>query len=139
MFLQNCSYKKKRVMQYGLNSFACLYSCFMISHNSKFSLPTPYFKFANDYFTECLHHLHFTVNTCDTLREKCPNTELFLVRIFPHSGWIRRDTKYLSVFSPNAGKYGPEVTPYLDIFRAVTVTAFHRNSYQTIRKTQTAY
>ena len=69
-------------MQYGLNSFACLYSCFMISHNSKFSLPTPYFKFANDYFTECLHHLHFTVNTCDTLREKCPNTELFLVRIW---------------------------------------------------------
>ena len=31
----------------------------------------------------------------------------FLVRIFPHSDWIRRD-KYLSVFSPNAGKYGPE-------------------------------
>ena len=29
------------------------------------------------------------------LREKCPNTELFLVRIFPHSDWIRRDTKYL--------------------------------------------
>ena len=28
------------------------------------------------------------------LREKCPNTELFLVRIFPHSGWIRRDTKW---------------------------------------------
>ena len=28
------------------------------------------------------------------LRGKCPNTELFLVRIFPHSGWIRRDTKW---------------------------------------------
>ena len=25
-------------------------------------------------------------------------------RIFPHSDWIRRDTEYLSVFSPNAGK-----------------------------------
>ena len=24
----------------------------------------------------------------------CPNTEFFLVRIFPHSDWIRRDTKY---------------------------------------------
>ena len=35
------------------------------------------------------------------LREKCPNREYFLVRIFPHS-------EYLSVFSPNAGKYGPE-------------------------------
>ena len=53
-----------------------------------------------------------------TLREKCPNTELFLVRIFPHSDWIRRDV-YLSVFSPNAGKYGPEITPYLGTFHAV--------------------
>ena len=26
-----------------------------------------------------------------SLREKCPNTEFFLVRIFPHSDWIRRD------------------------------------------------
>ena len=46
----------------------------------------------------------------------CPNTEFFLVRIFPHSDWIRRDTKYLSVFNPNAGKYGPEKTPYLTLF-----------------------
>ena len=28
---------------------------------------------------------------------------------------------YLSVFSPNAVKYGPEKTPYLDIFHAVLV------------------
>ena len=26
---------------------------------------------------------------------------------------------YLSVFGPNAGKYGPEKTPYLDTFRTV--------------------
>ena len=32
---------------------------------------------------------------------------VFLVRIFPHSDW-RKDTEYLSVFSSNAGKYGPE-------------------------------
>ena len=25
----------------------------------------------------------------------------------------------LSVFSPNTGKYGPEITPYLDTFHAV--------------------
>ena len=42
-----------------------------------------------------------------TLYEMCPNTEFFLVRLFPHSDWLRRDTKYLSIFSPNAGKYGP--------------------------------
>ena len=43
-----------------------------------------------------------------SLCEMFPNTEFFLVRIFPHSDWMRRDTLYLSVFNPNAGKYGPE-------------------------------
>ena len=52
------------------------------------------------------------------LREKCPNTEFFLVRFFPHSDWIRRDTPYLSVFSPNAEKYGPEKTSYLGTLHA---------------------
>ena len=33
---------------------------------------------------------------------------VILVHIFPHSNWIRGDTECLSVFSPNAGKYGPE-------------------------------
>ena len=55
-----------------------------------------------------------------TLCEKCPNTEFFLVRIFLHWDWIRRDTPYLSVFSPYAGKYRPEKTPYLYTFHAVT-------------------
>ena len=32
-------------------------------------------------------------NAIFTLREKCPNTEFFLVRIFVHSDWIRRDTE----------------------------------------------
>ena len=30
------------------------------------------------------------------------------------------DTEYLSLFSSNAGKYGPEKTPYLDISRSET-------------------
>ena len=34
-------------------------------------------------------------------------------------------TPYLSVFSPNAGKYGPEKTPYLDTFHALCI--FQRN------------
>ena len=55
----------------------------------------------------------------DTLREKCLSTEFFLVYIFLHSDWIRRDTEYLSVFSPNKEKYGPEKTPHWDTFRAV--------------------
>ena len=64
--------------------------------------------------------IFFKKNIADTtLREMCPNTESFLVRIFPHSDWIRRDTPYLSVFSPNAGKYWSEKTPYFDTFDAV--------------------
>ena len=54
-----------------------------------------------------------------SLHEKCPNTELFLVRIFPHSDRIRTETPYLSVLNPNVGKYGPEKAPYLDTFHAV--------------------
>ena len=54
-----------------------------------------------------------------SLHEKSPNAEFFLVRIFPHSDWIQRDNPYLSVFSPNAGKCGPEKTPYLDTFHTV--------------------
>ena len=54
-----------------------------------------------------------------SLLEKCPNTELFLVRIFLYSDWIRRDTQYLPVFSSNTGKYGPEITPYWDTFHVV--------------------
>ena len=47
-------------------------------------------------------------NESSALRKKCPNTEFFLVRIFPHSDWLRIDAEYLSVFIPNAGKYRPE-------------------------------
>ena len=63
----------------------------------------------------CQGNGHGTSSLC----EVCPNTEFFLVHIFPHSDWIPRDTSYLSVFSPNAGKYGREKTPYLDTFHSV--------------------
>ena len=33
--------------------------------------------------------------------------------------WIRKDIEYLSVFKPNAWKYGPGKTPYLDTFSIV--------------------
>ena len=48
------------------------------------------------------------------LRQKCPNTGIFLVRNFPHSDWIRRDTEYLSVFNPNVGKYAVWVMMYFN-------------------------
>ena len=59
-----------------------------------------------------------------SLREKCPNTELYLVRIFPHLDWIQRDTSYLSVFSPNAGKIRIRITPHTDTFYAVIYTQY---------------
>ena len=34
---------------------------------------------------------------------------------------INLSTEQNSVFNPNTGKYGPEITPYLDTFPAVTV------------------
>ena len=49
----------------------------------------------------------FIVVTKDTAW-KVSVSGVSLVRIFPHSYWIRRYTEYLSLFSPNAGKYGPE-------------------------------
>ena len=77
--------------------------------------------------------LYALLNEEGALREKCPNTEFLLVRIFPHSDWIRRDTPYLSVFRPNAGKCGPEKTPYMETFRAVAHVAF--NNYMTVLQT----
>ena len=55
------------------------------------------------------------------MREKCPNTEFFFWSVFSSIWTEYRDTPYLSVFSPNAGKYRPEKTPYLDTFHAVNM------------------
>ena len=35
---------------------------------------------------------------------------------------------YFSVFNPNTGKYGPEITPYLDIFHTVHFLSLERFS-----------
>ena len=52
---------------------------------------------------------------------------VILVRIFPHSEWIRRNTPHLSVFSPmpeNAGKMGTIITPNTDTFYVVFIKNF---------------
>ena len=54
-----------------------------------------------------------------TLREKFPDTEFFLVRIFPHLDWIGRDT-------PNAGKYGPEKNSVFRHFSRSVILKFKR-------------
>ena len=59
----------------------------------------------------------------ESLCDMCRTTEVFLFRFFLHLDRIQRDAKYLSVFSPNAGKYGPEKTPYLNTFHVVNIIA----------------
>ena len=39
---------------------------------------------------------------------KSVRIRIFQVCIFLHLDWIRRDTPYIFVFSPNTGMYGPE-------------------------------
>ena len=53
-----------------------------------------------------------------SMPEKCPNEEIFLVRIFLCLDWIRRFTPWISVFSLNKGKHRPGKIPYLDTFHA---------------------
>ena len=56
-------------------------------------------KFDITWFTLCYSSIFSALSR--SLREKCPSTEIFLVLIFPQSDWIRRDTEYRSVLSPN--------------------------------------
>ena len=51
--------------------------------------------------------LLWQVNSTNTAWKVSP-LGVILVCIFPHSHWMRRGTEYLTVFSSNAGKYGPE-------------------------------
>ena len=74
----------------------------------------------------------FLLDPKNSLLEKCPDTEFFLVRIFLHSAWIRRDTPYLSIFSSNAEKYEPEKNPYLDTFHTVEVAGTQLDYWDTV-------
>ena len=57
------------------------------------------------------------------------------ISIFPYSDWIRRITKWISVFSPNTGKYGTETTPYLDTFSRSDDKLWVVNIYQKFQLT----
>ena len=49
---------------------------------------------------------------------------VILVRIFPHLDWIRRNTEYLFVFSPNMGKCGQNNSKYGHFLRSVYSEVF---------------
>ena len=57
---------------------------------------------------------------------------VFSVPYFPVFGldWFLYDNSLTSVFSPNAGKYGPEKTLYLDTFHAVRTALKHFENFQ---------
>ena len=47
--------------------------------------------------------------------------------------------EYFSVFSPNAGQYGPEKTPYLDTSRSTIKTKCFRNNVKNLMKNEEGY
>ena len=68
-------------------------------------------SFSRMFFGSAWYAYYDLSNLSLTLHEKCPNTEFFLDRIFPHSDWIRRDTVQIrsffwSVFSRIRVEYG---------------------------------
>ena len=54
------------------------------------------------------------IGTWFSLREKCPSMKFFLVRISA----VGLNTERYEVLNPNAGKYGPGKSPYLETFHA---------------------
>ena len=57
---------------------------------------------------------------------------VFLVRIFLHSDWMPRDILYLSIFSLNASKYGPEKlqvwTLFTEYFYLMTIETINHEA-----------
>ena len=53
------------------------------------------------HFFMCIISDHYTAQNVSVF-------ENFLVRIFPHSDWIQKDSPYFCIFSPHVGKYRPE-------------------------------
>ena len=102
------------------------YFKYYFSSNRDFSLMhliLPCYYYLYQYSLYCTNTTYFGISLrlalSSLLHENCPNTEFFLFHIFSHLDWIRRDTEYLSVFSPNSGKYGQEKTPYLETFHTL--------------------
>ena len=65
--------------------------------------------FHNRNYLSLSHRIkNFEKNTTNSTDRKMSIFRDILVSIFSHSNWLRKGTLYLSVFSPNEGKYGPE-------------------------------
>ena len=72
-----------------------------------------------DFIIKCTSKFHHKFQLSTHPCVKNVQIRSFFWSVFSAFGLNRRDTPYLSVFNLNAGKYGPEKTPYLDTFHAV--------------------
>ena len=72
------------------------------------SCKAPIFLFSDDFWGNRSYLVRLNLLDISITTWKMSVFGVFLVRIFPHLDWIRRGTPYLSVFSPNTGKYTPD-------------------------------
>ena len=96
-----------------LQAWSLWHKCFPVSLKNTFFHRTPLETASGQFTRSCSNSTHTAWNVS--------KYGVFFWSVFSDSDWIRRDTPYLSVFSPNAGKNGPEKTLHLDTFHAVTV------------------
>ena len=76
-------------------------------------------KFVSCPFLETFHFVSLA------LREQCPNTKFFLVRIFPYPDWYEVSLRIHS----ECGKIRTRKTPHLDTFHAVLVPFTNRRLF----------
>ena len=74
--------------------------------------------------------LVFDASPSDTAWKLCI-FGVFLVHIFPYSDWIQRDTEYLSVLCPNAGKHGQGKLQIRTIF---TQSEYRKSLHETRKR-----
>ena len=103
-----CAFKGRRYIVVGkrtrVDHIFPVGKCFFSSqHYTHFILLSDYWIFIhND------RNCHISDNHIMNTAWKVSVFEVFLVRIFPDSNWIRRQTECLSIIIPNTGKYRPE-------------------------------
>ena len=86
----------------------------------------------NTFFTEHVSGTasweEFMIKSAKVISDKALKVSVFgiiLVRIFSHLDWMRRDTEYLSVFSPNAGNTDQNNSEYGFFLRSERLSILH--------------
>ena len=117
---------KKLCLNYPYSYITISFNC-NTPNSSEFELTQIFWiakKMARIFF------LHFSIQSLCTIHcMKSVQIRSFFRSVFSRIRTEYGEIRYLSVlFSPNAGKYGPEKTPYLDTFHAVIIWVQALNS-----------